>query len=85
MKARSLGAGVVMLIAGSTLSLGCHHEDLEQRSKAAATRAEDAARRAEAAAGRVEVAAKRTEAAADRAEQLLSHAMESESRHHHRR
>jgi hypothetical protein len=75
MKRGSLGVGLAMLIAASALSIGCRHKEMDERTAAAATRAEDAARRAEAAASRVEAAAKRTEAAAERAEQMLSRSM----------
>ena len=76
------GAGLAVLLAASTLSLGCagHKEEIEK----ATSRAEDAARRAESAASRVEAAAKRAELAADRATQMVAHAEESAPAHHPR-
>ena len=71
MKTRSLGAGLAVLLAASTLSIGCGHKEEIEKSVA---RSEDGAKRAEAAASRVEVAAKRAEAAANKVEQLVSHA-----------
>lgn len=71
MKTRSLGAGLAVLLAASTLFIGCGYKEEIEKS---VTRSEDAAKRAEAAASRVEVAAKRAEAAADKVEQLVSHA-----------
>ena len=82
MKTRSLGTGLAVLLAASTLSIGCGYKEEIEKS---VTRSEDAAKRAEAAANRVDAAAKRAEAAADKVEQLVSHAESaSETSRRHR-
>lgn len=80
MKTRTLGTALAVMLAASTLSVGC--TNYKEETEKSATRSEDAARRAEAAASRVEAAAKRAETAANRVDALVSHAEESASRRH---
>jgi outer membrane murein-binding lipoprotein Lpp len=76
-----MGMTLAVLLAASTISIGCGDNKQKEQMDRAAAQAEDAARRAEAAASRVDAAASRTEAAANKLEAAVSHAEDSHYRH----